>query len=178
MGRQVNFYMTDSDEKIFLDFLRSDPKLRIFKDRMTEPKITPLDALPDRTVPGWFILWLWHEDSPPPRLKHAEARKYYVVDSTVSEVIEYSRSYLQDGSLVRGRVWAEFAARDPGDPTRRIQKGKAFSKFFNQLANWIKRTGSQNKMGDYLLPGATMFAADGGRLLQIATSSSVKLRHH
>lgn len=138
MGRQVNFYMTDSDEESFLNFLRSDPKVRIFKDRMTEAKIRPLHALPDRSVPGWFALWLWTEDSPPPKLKHIESQKYYVVDSMFSEVIEYSRSYLQHGSLVRGRIWAEFAAWDPDNPTHRIQKGKAFSRFFDPSRSRVR----------------------------------------
>ena len=59
MGRQLYFYMTEQDEREFIDHLRlrSDPCILLSRSDKPEPAL--LSALPGPDVPGWFTVWLW-----------------------------------------------------------------------------------------------------------------------
>jgi hypothetical protein len=108
MGKQVNFYMTAEDEQEFLSYIRSDRDVGIFKYTLPSTDIPFLNELPPHGEPFWAALWLWDRDhSPPPVLTYVERQKYYTVAEVESEVIEFDRCGLDEGRLVRGRIWAE-----------------------------------------------------------------------
>lgn len=182
MGRQVNFYMTEDDEQKFLRFLRSDREVGIFMDAVPSPDIPLLEVLPGKETPGWFALWLWDMDnSPHPKMVYVPQQKYYAVDSWVSEVIEFSRScmHVEEGGLVRGRIWAEIAYWDLSqNPPRRVTKTESFRKWFNRLASWIRHKSVKDSLGDCLLPGAAEYAKNGGRLCQALFAPNVKIFRH
>jgi hypothetical protein len=125
------------------------------------------------------MLWLWNENvSARPFLKYVENQNHYVVDFFASEVIQWSRSYLYDGRLIRGRIWAEFIGCLRSASGKTIPKGDAFKNWFNQLAGWVRRKGKKNNVGDYLLPDAIRFSGAGGTLSQIAVADHIKIVHH
>lgn len=177
MGKQVNFYMTDSDEQDFIRFVRSDRNVGIFMYTMPTEDIPLLTELPRQGVPFWLALWLWDRDnSPKPKVDFVREQRYYVVDECPSEVIEFSRSHLDEGRLVRGRIWAEMAVWQ-SDQTL-LHKSESFQKWFDRLANWIKRHSVKDKHGDYVLPGAAEYAKRGGKLVQAVFAKSVKHFYH
>ena len=90
----------------------------------------------------------------------------YCLDPFSQEIIEFDRSVTRGGSLSRGRLWVEFSGWNRKDPEVTVKKTEEFRKWFNHLAGWIKRRASKNERGDYLMPGAARFAAEGGRLVQ------------
>lgn len=180
MGRQVYFYMTRSDEREFLRFVRSDRDVAIFMDATRSSEVEPIDTLPEKGVPGWFMLWLWDRaNSPAPKMDYVAEQKYYTVDRFSSEVIEFSRSCMDEGRLVRGRIWAEMVYWDRKDPAAGpFEKSESFKKWFNRLANWIKRRSTKDEVGDYMLPGAAEFARSGGTLCQAVFAKNVKVFYH
>jgi hypothetical protein len=177
MGKQVNFYMTLSDEDEFVDSLRSHNNVVIFMEVQPLDKIAFLEDLPAPDTPGWFALCLWHRGiSPPPKLKYISQQGYYAVNKSNSEVIEFDRSTMHEGRLVRGRIWAEMAIWNE-DGTL-VYKSDDFRKWYNRLANWIKRHSVRDRYGDYVLPGAAEYSKQGGRLVQAVFAKHVKLFHH
>jgi hypothetical protein len=177
MGKQVNFYMTNEDERDFLAFARSDRSIGVFMDIQKSKEICFLDEeLPDRETPGWFALSLWDRHcSPPPVLRYIHAQDHFAVDRIESEVIEFDRSTFDEGLLVRGRIWAEMSFWTEGVLVR---KRKSFQKWFDRLASWIKRHAVRDEAGDYVLPGAAEYQKQGGKLVQVVFADSVKHVHH
>src|SRR5687768_169667 len=136
MGRQVNFYMAHSDEGQFVDFLTSDRHVWILGYTSATQEITPLSMLPKLGEPFSFSVWLWDRDnSPQPVLKFVPKQRYYVVDRFVSEVIEFSRSHIDEGRLVRGRIWAQM---DIDSNEGLVPVSESFRKWYSRLARWIK----------------------------------------
>lgn len=177
MGKQVNFYMTDRDEADFVEFVRSDRDVGLFMSVVPTNDVPLLAELPKQGVPFWFSLCLWDRDhSPAPKIDYVPEQRYYTVDEIRSEVIQFWRSHLDEGRLVRGRIWAEMAVWQ-NDGTL-LRKSESFRKWFDRLANWIKRHSVRDDRGDYVLPGAAEYARQGGRLVQAVFAKSVKYFHH
>jgi hypothetical protein len=168
MGRQVNFYMTTSDEADFIQFVRSDRDVGIFMYALPTDEIPLLDTLPSPGEPFWCSLWLWdRENSPPPKTDYVPEQHYYVADRFASEIIEFSRCCIDADCLVRGRIWAEMVGWRLEEPGRTFPKSESFRRWFDRLSNWIKRRSIRNRVGDYLLPGAAEYKRKGGRLAQM-----------
>lgn len=169
MGMQVNFYMSPEDEAEFLEYLRTQDGVRILKDWTDSPHPRELGRLPEPGTHSWFQVWLHNREiSPAPALLFVEKQDRYCMDAFAEEVIEFNRSIMRDGYLTRGRLWAEFAGWDRSDPHVTIKKSEAFRRWFNRLSGWIKRRATRNVLGDYVMPGASEFAAGGGKLVQAA----------
>jgi len=165
MGSQVKFYMTPSDEYEFVDFVRSDRDVAIFPYFSPRREPSLLDNLAEAKEGTGFTLWLWDRtNSPAPVLDYVHQQGYYTVDRFASEVIEFSRSYMYEGRLVRGRIWAEMTGWRMDDPSATFSKSESFQKWFKRLANWIRRKSIKDSIGDYLMPGAQQFLRDGGHL--------------
>jgi hypothetical protein len=165
MGKQVNFYMTVEDEQKFVQFVRGERNVAIFKSVLPTTEIPNLIELPPVGEPFWFSLCLWNRDeSPPPTLTYVEQQRYYSVGKIDSEIIEFDRCVLDQGRLVRGRIWAEMNGWKREDPATIIKKSDAFSAWYNRLASWIKRHSTRNDRGQYLMPGAARFAEHGGTM--------------
>ena len=178
MGKQVNFYMAEADEEMFIDFLRSDREVAIFEYAISSPDLISLEKLPSREVPSWFIVWLWDKaNSPEPHTRYIKEQNYYVFDRFRSEIIELSRSHLNQDRLVRGRIWAEMAWWDEVTFERKY-KSDSFKKWFNRLARWIKKNSIRNEVGDYVMPGAKKFVEGGGKLVQFVTGKTVSIKFH
>ena len=180
MGRQVRFYMVEDDEREFMSFANSDDDVGVLLYTMPSSIVTPLKMLPRREVLGWFIVWLWNREiSPRPKLDYVERQGYYVVDELRSEVIEFVRSYVSEGRLIRGRIWAQMKYWDlDRNPPELVKKGEWFPRWFNRLGAWIKRKGVKDRFGAYVLPGAASFAAGGGQLCAVNLDPDVKFIYH
>jgi len=167
MGKQVNFYMTADDEREFVEFVHLSGNVAIFKSVQASPEILELEEMPPAGEPFWFALYLWNKDgSPPPTLNYIKEQNWYSVDRFESEVIEFCRCGIDEGRLVRGRIWVEINGWRRGDPTAVVKKRKMFENWYKRLANWIKRRSTRNAVGDFMLPGAAAFAAEGGQCCQ------------
>lgn len=176
MGKQVNFYMTDDDERKFVEFVRSDRNVVIFNSVQTTTEIIALSELPTSETPGWFSLCLWDKDHcPPPTLNYIKEQNYFSVDRFASEVIHFHRCGMDEGRLVRGRIWAEMSGWRREDPATTINKSDAFSAWYERLANWIKRHSTRNDRSEFVMPGAARFAEQGGVMCQAVLANGKAL---
>jgi hypothetical protein len=169
MGKQVNFYMNEDDEHAFFNFLRSTGELRIFSYTSNSATPNELFELPSRETLFWACQFLQNAStSSDPIMKFIKTQSYYIPDVAESELIEFSRSFVDEGRLVRGRIWAEMNRYDSSIIVRKPQN---FLKWYERIASWIKRNSTRNSCGDYILPGAAKFAAEGGHLCQAVMSN-------
>lgn len=166
MGRQVNFYMTRADEREFMRFVRSDRNVEVFKGHFPSQEIPFLAELPQEGEVDGFQLFLWDRDnSPPPIVRYVKEQGYFVPDFFSSEIIEFSRCFIDERRVLGGRIWAEMAFWD-GNPPVLHRKSESFRKWFSRLATWIKRHATRNSVGEYVMPGAAEFVKNGGQLRQ------------
>ncbi len=165
MGKQVNFYMTDSDEEDFFSFTRSDRDAVIILDGMTSEDYPCFTDMPEREAPFSYSVWLWDRDhSPTPILTEIPKHHFFLVDRFGSEVIQLSRCSVEEKCLVRGRIWAEMAMWE-SDGTL-VRKSKTFEKWYDRLARWIRSHSVRYDKGVYVMPGAAEFEKQGGRLVE------------
>jgi hypothetical protein len=155
MGRQVHFYMTTEDERKFIEFIRRERNLVIFKSVLPTTEIADLNELPNPGEPFWFSLCIWDkEHSPPPSLTYIEQQRHYCVETIESEVIEFDRCVMDQERLVPGRIWAEMNGWRRQDPATIINKNQTFATCYNRLASWIKRHSTRNDRGAFVMPDA------------------------
>ncbi len=110
MGRQVNFYMTNCDEHEFVSFVSSERQIGIFTDTIPNADISPLTEFPSRETLNWRSLWLWDlNQSLRPKVDYVPEHGYYAVDCFETEKIQPPCGLLDEGRLVRGRIWAEIS---------------------------------------------------------------------
>jgi hypothetical protein len=149
MGKQVNFYMTAADEQEFVEFVRLSAGAILFMEVQPSETISPVANLPTAETPGWGGICLWNREySIPPKLTYISQQRHYVVDKFESEVIEFHRSHLDEGRLVRGRIWAEMSGWKRDDPATVFRKSDAFQRWYDRLANWIRRHSTRDARGE------------------------------
>ena len=173
MGKQINFYMLPSDEGHFLQAAAAIAPLSILEYTSKTEIFQPSSALPNKGDLGWFQVWLWSATTcQAPIVRWVPQQKYFVIDGSESEVIELARSYQQDSSIVRGRLWAELKKRDG------TAKAPPFLGWFESLVRWIKKNYRKLPNGEYIAPTADEFVTGGGTLRQMMTAPVVKVVRH
>jgi hypothetical protein len=176
MGKQINYYMSEEDERWFVEFVISERDVGILMSRQLLPEPELCKDLPARETLGWFQLFLWdRQNSMPPKYDYVPQQRHYVLDRFESEVIEFHRSIMDEGRLVRGRLWVEMNGWRHDDPATIIKKSVAIGKWYEKLASWIKKRSKRNAAGAYVMPGAAAFAAQGGQLCQAVLASGKAL---
>ena len=61
------------------------------------------------------------------------------------------------------------------NPPTAVNKSEAFVKWYDRLANWIKRYSTRNDRGEFVMPGAARFAEQGGMMCQAVLASGKAL---
>jgi hypothetical protein len=165
MGRQVNFYMTEEDEKEFIDFAKGTGDVKIWPYHMTSPD----ESL--RTLPEQESRKIWSEvflsnDEIYGRMhtRFYENPNVHIVNPSDSPVIQFSRSFMSESGLKRGIIWAEFTWLDR-DVDEIVPKDPAFVKWYEKIARWLKRRYRMMEPLTYAGPGALRFQEEGGELL-------------
>jgi len=173
MGKQVNFYMLEEDEKKFVEFVLSDGKTVILATDSLQETPYILNHLPEEDSPPIYrIQVLFWRPGYPLFIKSVvmkegplQGKVVYYVDRLQSSVIEFSRSLLRpdENLLTRGRIWAEMR-RLEGD--RFVYKGEEFEEWYDTIAAWIRRR--YRKIGlrpyFYIGPQAYSWYQAGGKL--------------
>lgn len=173
MGKQVNFYMLEEDEKEFVEFVLSDRETIILGFGSLQERLPILDCLPvEDSFPVWRAqVYFWRHGYPlftrygVMRAGPLQGQGVYLVDSSQSSVIEFSRSLLlpDENMLARGRIWAEMR-RLEGD--RFVYKGEEFEEWYDSIASWIRKR--YRRIGTrpyfYIGPQAYSWYQAGGKL--------------
>ena len=146
MGRQIRFYMTADDERLFLDWLRSISRANLVAEASPSPGVDPEQYPADPAKPNsWFYL-LWNPDiSSEPTRRFVGGR--YLLDRP--GLVEFSRVFI-----------------DPNDPNRGPRCGRLYldnwsslpspelTRWYNRMVAWIRRKYRKDKWSDWWGPGA------------------------
>jgi hypothetical protein len=165
MGRQITFYMNKSDERDFLQHLRTTGDVVIVRQTSREDPKEQFDAFGELELnwPGDDCL-LWNRSvSPHPLVKHVPQQGYYWLDSLQSEVVDVWRSKLTSEGLGMGRLWME--DKIPTASGQMESKGAAFTEWFSALCRWIKQHAVKVVDGAYVLAGVDELTKKGAELI-------------
>jgi len=154
--------MTREDEDEFLKFIKSTGKIQLLPYASASPDFHPIQNLPD-PFSGKFSggVWLFNPDvSSNLIIEFVPAQNHYTVNPLQSSVVEFSRSGVKEKTLYSGRIWAELTYVD-NKKTVLLPKEVAFSKWYDLLANWIRRRYERLERLIYVGPAARKLIDEG-----------------
>jgi hypothetical protein len=172
MGKQVNFFMLPSDEERFIAHIYNLSGVIVPHVQHTEELKEVAVPLPASDIGRASEMDIVQKDAfDLVTFDRIEKQDIWLINEFKSPVIQFRRSKVIDGKLLRGRIWAEMY--DDGAfwpvPVNRIQyKGKEFERFYDSIARWIRRNFKLDpewKM--YLGDAASEWRDSGGELTQI-----------
>jgi len=162
MGKQTAVAMTEIDEVVFLEFLRSVSEIKILQGSASTQKEIWIDHFSPRGK-GCRQFYIWNTSFPwQPRFCHATQERsgkreewYYVANTAEGPLIEYDRHDFADRTgQGDGRIyWAKIFAAPNGLP----YDVEAFNEWFMRVVRWIRKNGKQRAKGTlnpYFLPDA------------------------
>jgi len=128
MGKQVNFFMAEKDELLFLEKVEELGYI-IYNDDDERNRIQ-VDKN-DIICSNWLELYISFNGANIP--KDGE-----FINQICSEIVQYSRcrSWVE-GNLSPGRIWGEFKYWDSNDEL--ATKSSEFNEMYNTLAKWLKK---------------------------------------
>jgi len=162
MGKQTAVAMTDGDELLFLQFLRSLCEIRLLQSSApTKEGIWLEHFLPREEGHRQFYIWNTHFPWQPEYGQVTKDRSgkgqgwYFIANSSQAPLIEYNRHNFQDRfGHGYGRVyWSKYFAA----PNGLSYDVDAFDKWYMQVVRWIRKNGRQKSKGTlnpYYLPDA------------------------
>jgi len=160
MGKQTAIALTEKDESLFLDFLRSTAPIRIYRTTAPSEDLLEIDAFPPRGPEEWMYLisnanfpWSPELDRVPDNAPVVSHRGWaYIANRHIAPVIEYSRHDFES-SLSYGRIyWAKsFAA-----PDGLSYDQDSFNTWYQKVVRWLRKNG-QRKSND---PYSVYYLAD------------------
>lgn len=161
MGKQVLFYMSESDEDAFISYARSTGDVVILpqtREGELSEEFASFRALAGRHLGESCHLWN-RSISAAPVLKHYPDKGYYWLDFMESEVINVMRSKMTDQGLSMGRLHIEDKAGHPDGST--TPKGDEFNDWFLSLCRWIEKASKRTVDGAHVFPGADEMLENG-----------------
>jgi hypothetical protein len=170
MGRQVGIYFTLEDSQNFLDFATTTRSVVVLPWQSPTSNFVPISRPDDKPR----AIFLFNRDvSSNLVTRYVSQQGYYVLDTSQSFVIEFSRSIIRENTMFPGRIWAEFTFLNKGR-TALLPKEPEFSKWYDTIATWIRKHSERVLWTDQILrktsvigyagPGAQTFHDSGGRL--------------
>ena len=153
MGRQINFFMTNSDEDKFIKYVKSTGDVLLFGYISKTSDFQPLERLPE-TVTEKFSLGIWlfnRSISKNLETKYIYEQGYFLIDQFNSSVIEFSRCYQEGNAIFRGRIHADFTYMQDN---KWINKEPEFGKWYKQIASWLRRNYQRMDSVTYIGPDA------------------------
>lgn len=164
MGRQLNFWMTESDEQAFVDRLRKDdavwtPRNLAYRER---PQLCEFEDWPASATGETFIIIRRHEWDQL-RFEHIRSKPPYeswtMVGTGSSPCFEFDTCKRGPDFISRGRIYfkSDWLAGNevlvkPEEPTR----------WFDRLVAWLRRQGIKGKYKrEYIMSDAEKARSHG-----------------
>lgn len=163
MGRQINFYMLPEDEREFISYVLQRKDVVMIAEPFESKSPNIISSLPEPfSKPLWHSVYFWNKNiNGAPETKYIEKQGYFLIDSLASSVIEFSRSFIRDNFLVRGRIRAQI---NYWKEDKIVSKGKEFENWFNAIVRWIRKHYQKISELEYIGPHALEWKKRGGVL--------------
>jgi len=164
MGRQLNFWMTQSDELAFVDRLMQD-------DAVWTPRALPYGNSPAlRELVDWQaddteqnIIVVRRNDWDALDYEHIKNKPPYdtwtQVGTGASPCFEFSTCKRGSNFIARGRIYFD---SDWLDGKQVLIKPEEPTRWFDRLVGWLRRRGTKGKYKrEYIMPDAERARANG-----------------
>ncbi|MCK4660486.1 MAG: hypothetical protein KAV82_13270 [Phycisphaerae bacterium] len=188
-GKQIEFFMTQEDEEVFVDFVLSKGDVWLVRHHWYEEEKyeayndpdeffeQPLVVSTMHLTPRWLI---WNKDLCGDNLvfdsftvRKPPGKRFYTIRCNINYVIEFTRCTIKDGVMREGRIAYLEEYEDENGVLHR--KDDSLVKWYGALARWIKKNGVRTSWDGkkliyslFIMPGALEFYHQGGMLGQIA----------
>ena len=140
MAHQFSFYLTDEDTRALEQALQALSPLLILHSRSPSPKPLVLPSLDFKDgASSWIYFFLVRpEDLDKVVMRFVEAQDHWVVDVIRSPIIEFTKSFLKDGRLGRGRAYFKESYFDEADNL--IKKEDSFILWASEVFRKAKKS--------------------------------------
>ena len=142
MGRQWQFAMDESDEKLFMQYLKENGYVVYWSGNDGIPKA--INCLPEPFSEKWLNVYIYHSafgDMKFTRYAYDEKLKIekYFVDPTVAPVIEFGRTVVwhEKKQIRSGRIWMQMKYWNEND--KYVSKSENLEKGYKDIKKWITK---------------------------------------
>jgi hypothetical protein len=151
MGRQIQIFFSDKDNKIFSDFLKENFDCTFYQN--FSPTIDGLIIQDfNNTYHKHSSIYIHNNDflwTPTYKQTQTNEKLYYIDNKSIGPIIEFSKTNIDKNQ--QGRIyWSKFFS---GNPDYNITE---FEKFYNAIVKWIK----QNTKGTVKWAGCNIHYLD------------------
>ena len=162
MGRQIGLYMTEEDEKEFVEFVMSTGRIEIIPEDMNS-RDERWETLPPWIEDTWHSDVLLHNTEIQGELfyLYSQEKNTFSISTSESPVIEFTRSEQRANALMSGRLYAIFEAFGT-DEDAYVPKDPAFDKWYEKIVRWIRRRYQRLEWNTYAGPKAMELKRGGG----------------
>ena len=153
-SRQINFFLNEQDQIELNDLFSNDGELIFCKSRSEQAKPKILDSSVIKKMGGepLKILLVRKADLDLLKFRYLKIRNEFVIDTIDSPVVEYSRCFLCDEFIRRGRMY--FLKSFYDDAENMVTKNDCFLSWADALLNTTKAELIRSANGDFLGKGA------------------------
>lgn len=142
MGRQYHFAMDETDEKLFMEYLKENGYV-VYLER-THRMPETIDEFPTPFSDGWLILYIYHPafgdmkfESYIPDEKLNTKIDY--IEFTTSPVIEFRRTIVrhEEKAIQSGRIWMQMKYWN--EYGEYVSKSENVEKGYKDIKKWITK---------------------------------------
>lgn len=153
MGKQVNFYLTESDTRIVEKAIRELEPVIVLHMRSDDGRPRILDSL---SFKGEGNYWLYYDIVREPDLgsiplSYVNGANYWKMDVLTSPIVEFSRSFYDGKLMRRGRIYFIESYFDENDAL--VFKNEDFLKWARKILRVVRKILFKHGT-DYLGPEA------------------------
>ena len=168
MGRQFQIYLLPSDAERLIQILQKECGLCMFSTRSQEPNPVLLES-PVRSEAGFARIdcLLAPNSSISIKLDHLKQRNEWVINTLLSEVIEFSGCHFDRRTLKRGRLFYDVGFYEAKQWRHKSQDFVQWAEtIFSVAKNALNRL---PKIDAYMGRNAELWHSTGGILVELST---------
>ncbi len=157
--------MTRDDEREFLIFVRGTGNVEVLPYQSRTSNFDPVDEMPEAdSEESNRLVWLFNRSiSSNIVVDYDGDSGVYMIDGFRSSAVEFARCFTRDNRMNAGWLWVEFTTVD-SDTMDLGQKEREFKRWYESLANWIRKKYYLTGWLAYAGRGALKFQDEGGIL--------------
>lgn len=160
-SRQLNFYLNSSDQHLFDQMLTANRTTKFcqYQTEQARPYFLESSIIRNMGEEVLKIILVRESDVKNIQYRKIEGRNIYSIDTVRSPVMEYSRCYVNDKFVRRGRLY--FLKTYYNDQDVLVNKAPDFLSWENQIFDEAKEILIPYKSGEFMGPGAFADVSSG-----------------
>lgn len=149
-SRQLNFYLNLSDQHLFDQMLRANEQTKLcrYQTEQASPCFLESSIIRKMGEEALKIVLVRKSDIENIQYRKIRDRNIYSIDTIRSPVIEFSRCYVADNIIRRGRLY--FVKTHYDDKDILIKKSSDFLAWANQLLDEARESLASYLSGDFI----------------------------